>query len=79
MVSEIKKNSYKIKSSTIWILLLTSAIVTLYFNSRAQDPFNTPKLIILVLSSAWLLGHLLVSYKNEKELILIDLNHSINI
>jgi O-antigen ligase len=66
MVSEIKKNSYKIKSSTIWILLLTSAIVTLYFNSRAQDPFNTPKLIILVLSSAWLLGHLLVSYKNEK-------------
>lgn len=55
--------SYKFKPSAVQLLLLTPLIVTLYFNTRAQDPFNTPKLIILLLISAWLLGHLLVSYK----------------
>lgn len=65
MVSRINQNTYKTKSSSAWLLLLTPALVTLYFNARAQDPFNTPKLIIILLSGSWILGHLLISYKRN--------------
>jgi O-antigen ligase len=63
MNSKANNISYKVKPSAVKLLLLTPLIVTLYFNTRAQDPFNTPKLIILLLTSSWLLGHLLISYR----------------
>ena len=65
MASPIKKDLYQIKSSTIWLLLFTASSVTLYFNPGIQDPFNTPKLIIILLSSSWMLGHLLLNYKKS--------------
>jgi O-antigen ligase len=36
-------------------------LVTIYFNSRSQDPFNAPKFWVLLIGAAWLLGYL-VSY-----------------
>jgi len=48
-----------VKSSAIWFLIISASVITVYFNVDLQDPFNTPKLIVLVLSSSWLLGHLL--------------------
>jgi O-antigen ligase len=65
MASPIKKDLYQIRSSTIWLLLFTASSVTLYFNPGIQDPFNTPKLIIILLSSSWILGHLLLNYKKN--------------
>ena len=44
-------------------------LVTIYFNSRAQDPFNAPKFWVLLIGAAWLSGYL-ISYlrKNIKNL-----------
>lgn len=60
-------NSAKVKekstySSSIWFLIFGLAAVTLYFNTKANDPFNTPKLIILLILSGWLLGHVFKRY-----------------
>lgn len=41
-----------------WILG-SLAIVTLYFQTTLADPFNSPKLWILLIMSAWLTGHIL--------------------
>ncbi len=44
-------------SQSMWFLLTGSALVTIYFNTKALDPFNTPKLSILLIISSWLFGH----------------------
>jgi O-antigen ligase len=44
-----------------WILA-SLTIVTLYFQTTLADPFNSPKLWILMIISAWLTGHIL-SYR----------------
>lgn len=50
-------------SSAIWFLIIGISTVTLYFNTKAQDPFNTPKFIILFVLSGWLLGHIFNHYR----------------
>ena len=50
-------------SSAIWFLIIGISTVTLYFNTKAHDPFNTPKLIILLVLSGWLLGHIFNHYR----------------
>lgn len=50
-------------SSSIWFLIIGISTVTLYFNTKAHDPFNTPKLIILLVLSGWLLGHIFNHYR----------------
>ena len=52
-------NSVLPSSGSIWLLLLGVMSTTLYFNIRFIDPFNTSKLIIILLLSGWFLGHLL--------------------
>ncbi len=42
----------------IWVLILGASLVTLYFNSRIQDPFNAPKMWLIFLISSILLGYL---------------------
>jgi O-antigen ligase len=59
-----------VKNSSILSLLVGgSAIVTLYFNSKIQDPFNSPKLWGLILLASWCLGHIFTGKKefNLKE------------
>jgi len=66
-----------INSSSIWFLIIGVSTVTLYFNTKAHDPFNTPKLIILLVLSGWLLGHIFNHYRKiylhitRKELIFL--------
>jgi O-antigen ligase len=48
-------------SSIIWWIFGGCAITTLYFNSKIQDPFNSPKMWIIFLISAWLTGHIIVN------------------
>jgi O-antigen ligase len=65
-------------SNIIWWILGGASIVTLYFNSRVQDPFNSPKFWILLLVSSWLTGHLvknrnIFSKENNLKIILVIL------
>jgi O-antigen ligase len=53
------------KNRSFQILLLGSSAITLYFNSKSEDPFNSMKLILLLLLSGWIFGHLLDSYRNN--------------
>jgi len=50
-------------SNSVWFLIIGVAAVTLSFKSDFYDPFNTPKLILLLLIAGWLLGHLINSYR----------------
>lgn len=62
------------KSSTIWLLFLGTSTTTIYFNTKFLDPFNTPKLIVITLLGAWLLGHVIDSIrKNSREVFSNDL------
>jgi len=47
----------------IWILTLGAASVTLYFNSRIQDPFNAPKMWLIFLIASALLGYLVTDFR----------------
>jgi len=66
----MKKSSYsksdKNKTSSINLLLSLLAIVTIYFNTKANDPFNTPKLIAAVLGSAWVFGYVIQNFQKIK-------------
>ena len=49
-------------SVTNWIIFGGMA-VTLYFNPNARDPFNSPKLWVLMLVSTWVTGFLVFNIK----------------
>ena len=50
------------QSVTNWIIFGGMA-VTLYFNANARDPFNSPKLWVLMLVSTWVTGFLVFNIK----------------
>jgi O-antigen ligase len=50
-------------NANLRILIFGSALITLYFNPSVQDPFNAPKMWILVVLSAWLTGYLVINKK----------------
>jgi O-antigen ligase len=52
-------------SSIIWWIFGGCAVTTLYFNSKIQDPFNSPKMWIIFLISAWLIGHIVAKKHNS--------------
>jgi O-antigen ligase len=53
-------------SNVVHILLLSAIVITLYINPNAADPFNAPKMYILILFSSWLIGYLLFNFKSQK-------------
>ena len=59
-----KQRQTKVNYSNLWILTIGVALTTLYFNSKIQDPFNSPKLWLIVLLSSWLLGHVITNLKS---------------
>jgi O-antigen ligase len=59
----LKKDPY---SGSIWALITGLAAITLYFNQNFEDPFNTPKLVLLLITAGWLSGHILNYYKKSK-------------
>ena len=46
------------------LIFLSCAFITLYFNSQLQDPFNSPKFWLLIILSSYLLGYVVVLFKN---------------
>jgi len=57
--------SKKVESNPVWFLLMTVASVTLFFKTDFYDPFNSAKLILLLILDSWLIGHLANSYKTN--------------
>ena len=61
----------KVKSidrKVIWWVGAFLLLVTSYFNSQTQDPFNSPKFWVLLLGAAWLLGYLISFHKQSNSL-----------
>ena len=52
-------------SGPLWWIIGGAVAVTLYFNSQLQDPFNSPKMWILMICAAWLVGHIVNELKNR--------------
>jgi O-antigen ligase len=48
-------------SSIIWWIFGGSAVTTLYFNPKVQDPFNAPKFWLLMIIASWIIGHLVTN------------------
>jgi O-antigen ligase len=62
----MKTKKYQLEnSSIIWWIFGGCAVTTLYFNSKIQDPFNSPKMWIIFLISAWLVGHIVATKNNS--------------
>lgn len=49
------------KSSILWWIFGGCVITTIYFDSGIQDPFNPPKMWIILFISSWLLGHIIAN------------------
>jgi len=64
--SSVKKSN-KTPSGINWLIFGT-CFTTLYFNTNLQDPFNSPKLWVILLMASILAGYLLIKFQ-EKDLI----------
>jgi O-antigen ligase len=63
-MNKIQTNSNKNqKSSSVRFLLGSVALVTLFFKTDFYDPFNSAKLILLLVLVSWIFGHILNSYR----------------
>lgn len=60
-------NSIDKSSGSIWVLLLGVVFVNLFFSTNAKDPFNTPKLIALLVIAGWLFGHIVKLLRGESK------------
>lgn len=65
MSNQKRNKAIHSSSNSVWFLLLSTAVVTLFFKTDFYDPFNSAKLIVLLVSACWILGHLVSSYKNS--------------
>jgi O-antigen ligase len=66
-VNQTKKITTKdTYSSSVWALILGLAAVTIYFKQNFEDPFNTPKLILLLITAGWLFGHVIDHYIKQR-------------
>jgi hypothetical protein len=52
-------------SNSVWFLLWGVAAVTFFLKTDFYDPFNSAKLILLLLVAGWILSHLINSYREN--------------
>jgi hypothetical protein len=52
-------------TNPVGLILLSAASITLYFNSGLEDPFNSPKLWLLIVFGSWIAGLLITAKKSE--------------
>lgn len=63
MSTRNKQNLIDKSSNSVWFLIWGVGAVTLFFKTDFYDPFNSAKLILLLLIDGWIFGHLINSYK----------------
>ena len=62
-MNQTKKNITKdVNSGSVWALIFGLASITIYFKQDFEDPFNTPKLVLLLITAGWLSGHVINYY-----------------
>ena len=62
-MNQTKKNMKPdINSGSVWALIFGLTSITLYFKQDFEDPFNTPKLVLLLITAGWLSGHVINFY-----------------
>lgn len=75
MKNNIGNKKTQEKQRIISVLILSATFITLYFNPSFTDPFNAPKLFLLILTASWLFGYLVTSKNIEnnkyKKLLLL--------
>jgi O-antigen ligase len=59
-----KKNRSALEPT--WFLSISAALISIYINPSLADPFNSPKLYLLMVLGAWSLGYTLVSLRQNK-------------
>jgi O-antigen ligase len=59
--------SKSLDKKAVWWVGFFLFAVTIYFNSKAQDPFNAPKFWVLLVGAAWILGYLISYLKNSRD------------
>jgi len=64
MAKQVKTN-IKI-SNPLGYVLIFAGVISLYFHRNTADPFNAPKLWLLIVSTAWLSGYLL-NFRKKNE------------
>jgi hypothetical protein len=47
----------------VWLFLAAPILINLYFDVNAADPFNTPKFILLILVTFYMLSYVIVNFK----------------
>lgn len=62
----IKNSKLNKEIGPVWFILFSATLITLYFNPSLQDPFNSPKFWLLILTGSWLAGYLI--FQNQKNL-----------
>jgi len=65
MSGKNRQNLVEKSSNSVWFLIWGVAAVTLFLKTDFYDPFNSAKLILLLLLSGWIFGHLVNSYKKN--------------
>jgi O-antigen ligase len=65
MSGKTKQNLVDKSSNSVWFLIWGVAAVTFFLKTDFYDPFNSAKLILLLLVGGWIFGHLVNSYKKN--------------
>jgi len=62
------QNTKKIKSMVdpTWFIAVSVVLISLYFNPSLADPFNSPKLWLLMICGSWLSGYCIIKFKKDK-------------
>ena len=65
MSTHSKQKLVDTSSNSVWFLIWGVASVTFFLKTDFYDPFNSAKLILLLLIDGWIFGHLINSYKEN--------------
>jgi O-antigen ligase len=69
-MQKVKQQSKSTDASPVRWIFGGLAVITLYFQTNLNDPFNSPKMWILAFMAAWLIGYII----SFKRIILINKN-----
>jgi hypothetical protein len=63
IAADLASSPVLVRSGVLAWLLGGASLITLFFNSRIQDPFNSPKFWILLVVTGYLIGHLVGTFR----------------